>query len=185
MTYLSIIVPMYNEQANVIPMYTKLTKVLQKLDKSYEIMFVDDGSRDKTLHYLSELNSRDKRVKVISFRKNFGKAAGLAAGFDFANGEIVITMDGDLQDEPAEIPKFLYVMNKGYDLVSGWKQTKHKGTLRVLPSKIFNHLTRRITVFKIHDNNFTFKAYILFKECFKNTIMLSISSSQAHSLYNE
>ena len=160
MKYISVILPMYNEEANILPMYQKVTKVLHGINRDYEIIFVDDGSKDRTFTYLSELHKRDGHVKVISFRRNYGKAAGLAAGFRQAQGEIVITMDGDLQDEPEEIRNFLAVMDKGYDLVTGWKANKHReSVLRILPSRAFNLLTRKLTGLKIHDFNCPFKAY--------------------------
>lgn len=158
MVYVSMVIPMYNEGMNAIPMYEKLTKVLKDLKKDYEIVFIDDGSRDKTFVELEKLHKADKKVKVISFRRNFGKAAALSAGFQYAKGEIVITMDGDLQDEPEEIPRFLDAI-KDYDLVSGWKPKKHKGSLRALPSRIFNMLTRTLTSLHLHDFNCPFKAY--------------------------
>lgn len=160
MKYISVILPMYNEEANVLPVYSKLTKALGGLNRDYEIIFVDDGSRDRTFLYISELHKRDRHVKAISFRRNYGKAAGLAAGFRQAQGEIVITMDGDQQDEPEEIRKFLAVMDKGYDLVTGWKANKHReSVLRILPSRTFNLLTRKLTGLNIHDFNCPFKAY--------------------------
>ncbi len=160
MKYISVILPMYNEEANILPMYQKVTKVLQSINRDYEIIFVDDGSRDRTFAYLSELYRHDRHVKAISFRRNYGKAAGLAAGFKQAQGDIVITMDGDLQDEPEEIRKFLAVMDKGYDLVTGWKANKHReSVLRILPSRAFNFMTRKLTGLNIHDFNCPFKAY--------------------------
>ncbi|MBU4352553.1 MAG: glycosyltransferase family 2 protein [Nanoarchaeota archaeon] len=159
MMEISILTPMYNEEMNVNPFYEKVTKVLKELNKSYEIVFVDDGSRDSTLKKLKELHSNDPNVKVVSLRKNFGKAAALAAGFEQVKGDIVITMDGDLQDEPGEIPKFLDKMKEGYDLVTGWKTNKHKGSLKRLPSLIFNKLSSKMTKVYIHDFNCPFKAY--------------------------
>ena len=159
---ISIVIPVMNEEQNIKPMYDQTVKVLKALKKDYEIIYVDDGSKDKTFEEIKKLNKADKNVRAIRFRRNFGKAAGLSAGFEMASGDIVITMDGDLQDEPEEIPKFLEVMDKGYDFVTGWKVTKHKESmlgLRKLPSLIFNRLAQRLTGLKIHDFNCPFKAY--------------------------
>jgi len=162
MKEISIVIPVMNEEPNVKPMYEKTVNVLRKLKKDYEIIYVDDGSRDRTFEEIKKLNKQDKNVRAIRFRRNFGKAAGLSAGFEAADGKIVITMDGDLQDEPEEIPKFLAIMGKGYDMVTGWKATKHKEStfgLRRLPSFVFNRLAQRITGLRIHDFNCPFKAY--------------------------
>lgn len=159
---ISIVIPVMNEEPNIKPMYDKTSKVLKSLKKDYEIIYVDDGSTDKTFEEIKKLNKIDKNVHGIKFRRNFGKAAGLSAGFEAANGEIIITMDGDLQDEPEEIPKFLEIMDKGYDLVTGWKASKHREStlgLRKLPSLAFNKLARKLTGLKIHDFNCPFKAY--------------------------
>ncbi len=169
MTDITIIIPVLNEEQNVAILYKQIVNVLSNLKKTFEIIYVDDGSTDKTFDVLAKINKKDKRLKIISFRRNYGKAAALSAGFEMAKGDIVITMDGDLQDEPNEIPKFLKVMNLGYDLVSGWKKTKHKGTLKVYPSRIFNILTRYLTGVKLHDFNCPFKAYR--NEVVKNIIL--------------
>ena len=158
----SIVIPVMNEEPNVKPMYEKTVKVLRALKKDYEIIYVDDGSTDNTFEEIKKLNKADKNVKAIRFRRNFGKAAGLSAGFEYASGNIVITMDGDLQDEPGEMPKFLELIDKGYDMVTGWKVTKHRESalgLRKLPSLMFNSLAKRLTGLKIHDFNCPFKAY--------------------------
>lgn len=159
---ITILIPCMNEEPNVAPMYNKTVSVLKKIKKDYEIIFVDDGSTDRTFEEIKKLNKLDKNVHGIRFRRNFGKAAGLSAGFEAANGEIIITMDGDLQDEPEEIPKFIEMMDKGYDLVTGWKASKHRESalgLRKLPSMAFNRLAKRLTGLKIHDFNCPFKAY--------------------------
>lgn len=159
---ITIVIPVMNEEPNIRPMYEKTVKVLKALKKDYEIIYVDDGSRDKTFEEIKKLNKLDKNVRAIRFRRNFGKAAGLSAGFETSQGEIVITMDGDLQDEPEEIPKLIELLDKGYDMVTGWKATKHKESLfgiRKIPSLVFNRLARKITGLKIHDFNCPFKAY--------------------------
>lgn len=158
-TDISIVTPMFNEQENVNAFHEKVGSVLKNIGKSYEIIFVDDGSQDKTFSLLEKLHSKDKNVKVIRLRKNFGKAAALSAGFEIAGGDIVITMDGDLQDEPAEIPNFLAKMDEGFDMVTGWKTDKHRGTLKRINSLFFNKLASKLTGVKIHDFNCPFKAY--------------------------
>ena len=156
---LSIVTPVYNEEQNIGLFHSKVTKVLKKLRKSYEIWFIDDGSRDSTLKTIKELKKKDKRVKFITFRRNFGKAAALSAGFEHANGDIIITMDGDLQDEPEEIPKFIAKIEEGYDLVNGWKFKRKDPLSKTIPSKFFNWLTSKMIGVKLHDFNCGFKAY--------------------------
>jgi glycosyltransferase involved in cell wall biosynthesis len=156
---ISVVIPVLNEQENIVPLYERTLKVLQDNFKSYEIIYVDDGSTDRTFQVLNDINSKSNCLKVIRFRRNFGKAAGLSAGFAKAEGKYIVTMDGDLQDDPAEIPKFIKIMEKGYDMVTGWKTTKHKGSLRTIPSRVFNYMARKITKVKLHDFNCPFKAY--------------------------
>ena len=156
---LSIVTPVYNEEQNIGLFHSKVTKVLKKLRKSYEIWFIDDGSRDSTLKTIKELKKKDKHVKFITFRRNFGKAAALSAGFEHANGDIIITMDGDLQDEPEEIPKFIAKIEEGYDLVNGWKFKRKDPLSKTIPSKFFNWLTSKMIGVKLHDFNCGFKAY--------------------------
>ncbi|MFA5887086.1 MAG: glycosyltransferase family 2 protein [Candidatus Nanoarchaeia archaeon] len=156
---LSIVTPVFNEEQNISLFYSKVTKVLKKLRKSYEIWFIDDGSRDSTLKAIKALQKKDKHVKFITFRRNFGKAAALSAGFEHANGDIIITMDGDLQDEPEEIPKFIAKIEEGYDLVNGWKFKRKDPLSKTIPSKFFNWLTSRMIGVKLHDFNCGFKAY--------------------------
>src|ERR1700685_3739995 len=116
----SIVVPFFNEQENVPPLYMNITEVMNSSCEPYELVFVDDGSRDNTFKVLSEIYEHDRRVNLVRLRRNFGQTAGLKAGFDFARGEIIISMDGDLQHDPEEIPRFLEKIEEGYDLVSGW-----------------------------------------------------------------
>ena len=156
-TYISVVIPAYNEEENVIPLYRELKEVLKKIGKSYEIIFVDDGSKDETFGVLKRL-SKDKQIKVISFQKNLKKAAALSAGFDAAKGSTIITMDSDLQDDPMEIPKFLKKLNQGYDLVSGWKQKRKDPLLRKINSRIFNIIVMILTKIKIHDSDCNFRA---------------------------
>jgi glycosyltransferase involved in cell wall biosynthesis len=156
----SIVVPFYNEQENIPPLYVKLTEVMDALGERYELVFVDDGSKDKTFKVLSDIYEHDPRVNVVQLRRNFGQAPALKAGFDFARGEIIISMDGDLQHDPDEIPRFLEKIEEGYDLVSGWRisRTDHWLT-RQLPSRIANRMMAKLSGVDLHDFGTTFKAY--------------------------
>lgn len=156
----SIVVPFYNEQENIPPLYVKLTEVMDTIGERYELVFVDDGSKDKTFKVLSDIYEHDPRVNVVQLRRNFGQAPALKAGFDFARGEIIISMDGDLQHDPDEIPRFLEKIEEGYDLVSGWRisRTDHWLT-RQLPSRIANRMMAKLSGVDLHDFGTTFKAY--------------------------
>jgi len=157
---ISVVIPLLNEAENLRPLYQKLTEVLGQTGKSYELLFIDDGSTDDSFVVLSELHGQDaEHVKVIRFRGNFGKSSALAAGFAESKGEIVFTIDADLQDDPAEIPAFLTKLDEGYDLVSGWKKVRNDPLGKTLPSKIFNWFTRTLTGVKLHDFNCGFKCY--------------------------
>lgn len=156
---ISIVTPAYNEEANILPFYEKVSHVFKGLKNNYEIWFIDDGSRDGTLEAIKTLKSKDKRIKYISFRRNFGKAAALSSGFEHANGDIIITMDSDLQDEPEEIPRFISMIEKGYDLVNGWKYKRRDPLTKTIPSRLFNWMTSRLIGIKLHDFNCGFKAY--------------------------
>jgi glycosyltransferase involved in cell wall biosynthesis len=156
---LSVIIPLYNEEENVPLLYETLKEFLESLDKEYEILFVDDGSTDKTLSILEEIQSKDNRIVVLSLRRNFGQTAAFAAGFDFARGDIVVTMDGDLQNDPADISKLLEQI-KDHDLVSGWrKKRKDPFFSRRVPSLIANWLISKVTGVKLHDYGCSLKAY--------------------------
>jgi glycosyltransferase involved in cell wall biosynthesis len=154
---LSIVIPVYNEAENIAPLSERLTKVLRGLKLTYEILFVDDGSRDGTLDEVKQAKARDTNVYALSLARNSGKSQAYSAGFHEARGRIVLTMDGDLQDAPEEIPNFLKKIDEGYDLVTGWKYTG-KGK-RTLSSRAFNWVSRRLTHLWIHDTNCPFKAY--------------------------
>lgn len=156
---LSIVIPLYNEEENVHILYEKLKGTLDPLKKDYEILFVDDGSTDRTLSILEEIQAKDKSVLVLSLRRNFGQTAAFAAGFDFARGDVIVTMDGDLQNDPADIPKLLELI-KEHDLVSGWrKKRKDPFFSRRLPSMIANWLISNVTGVKLHDYGCSLKAY--------------------------
>lgn len=166
MVDISVVLPAYNEGKNVIPMYKNLKFVLDRLEKSYEIIFVDDGSRDRTFENLAMINKEDKKLRVIQFQRRFEKAAALSAGFIEAKGDIIITMDADLQDDPREIPRFLEKLNSGYDIVVGWKYKRKDPLARIMASRLFNFLVRRLTGIKLHDSDCNFRA--MRKEVIKN-----------------
>jgi glycosyltransferase involved in cell wall biosynthesis len=156
---LSVIIPLYNEEENIPLLYEKLNQYLNSLEKEYEILFIDDGSTDRTLSILEEIQSKDNKVIVLSLRRNFGQTAAFAAGFDFARGDIVVTMDGDLQNDPADISKLLELI-KDHDLVSGWrKKRKDPFFSRRLPSLMANWLISNVTGVKLHDYGCSLKAY--------------------------
>lgn len=157
---ISIVIPVLNEWENVVALYKKLTTALDLINtQEYEIIFVDDGSQDGTFGVLETLYAQDERIKVIQFRRNFGKSAALSAGFAAAEGKVVFTLDGDLQDDPTEIPRFLEKIHEGYSLVSGWKYPRYDPLSKTLPSKVFNFVVRLTTGVKLHDFNCGFKAY--------------------------
>ena len=157
---LSVIIPVFNEEKNVKLLYAKLKSVLDTLAKKYEIIFVDDGSTDGTSYLLHQICQKDKDVKVIIFRRNFGQSAAISAGFDYARGDIIVTLDADLQNDPEDIPHLLEKVNEGFDVVSGWR-IKRKDPLltRRLPSYISNWLISLLTGVKLHDHGCTLKAY--------------------------
>jgi glycosyltransferase involved in cell wall biosynthesis len=156
---LSLVIPVFEEEENVARLHEELSQVLATLPLTAELIFVDDGSRDGTLQRLEEVFAQDPRARVISLRRNFGKTAALLAGFQEARGDIVVTMDGDLQDDPAELPRFLQAIGDGYDLVSGWKQKRNDPLSKTIPSRFFNGVVSRSTGIPLHDFNCGFKAY--------------------------
>lgn len=156
----SIVVPFHNEEGNIRPLYERLTSVMEEIAiDDYELVFVDDGSRDRTHAILRELAQRDPRVVGVRLRGNFGQTAALAAGFDRAVGEVVIAMDGDQQHCPEDIPHFIAKIDEGYDVVSGWRQNRRDGLLRTFPSRIANKLMALASGVPLHDFGTTFKAY--------------------------
>jgi glycosyltransferase involved in cell wall biosynthesis len=158
--FLSVVVPFYNEEELVEELYTRLKTVLVQLKKSYEIIFVNDGSKDKTPAILDRLYDKDDCLMVIHLRTNFGQTAALAAGFDAAQGDIIISMDGDLQHQPEEIPQFIDKINEGYDIVSGWRKKRVDNLwLRRIPSRVANWMMAKLSGVKLHDFGTTFKAY--------------------------
>ncbi len=157
---ISIVVPVMNEQESVRLLYQKLSAQLDTLGQCYEVVFVDDGSTDNTFKELKILHDEHPDiVRVIRFRKNFGKTPALVAGFSRCRGEVIFTMDGDLQDDPEEIPNFLAKLDEGYDLVSGWKFPRLDPITKTFPSRIFNAMASGMTGVHLHDINNGFKAY--------------------------
>lgn len=156
---LSIIIPLNNEEGNIVPLYQKLSEQLQRIQQQCEIIIVDDGSTDLTFEKITQLHQQDPRIKIIKFRKNFGKSTALSVAFHCAKGKIIITMDGDLQDDPDEIPQFLAKIEEGFDLVSGWKYPRYDPFTKTIPSKFFNKLTCLFTGVDLHDFNCGFKGY--------------------------
>lgn len=159
MKKLSFVIPAKNEEDSVRILYKEILDVVEKIGNPFEIIFIDDGSTDNTFEEFRKIYRADKRVKVIKLRGNFGKSIALQAGFDKSKGDIIFTLDGDLQDNPKEIPNFLTQLENGYDLVSGWKKKRYDPINKVIPSIIFNYLARSLTGVNIHDTNCGFKAY--------------------------
>lgn len=157
---LSIIVPLYNEQENLSILHEELTGVLRTMDTAYEIIFVDDGSTDNSFSIYETLTAKDPSLRVICLRRNFGQTAAMTAGFDHARGDIVITMDGDLQNDPQDIPLFISSIGEGFDVVTGWRHERQDPFLsRKLPSMIANRIISWITGVRLHDYGCTLKAF--------------------------
>jgi len=157
---LSVIVPLYNEEDSVAPLYNAIVKAIQPLGIEYEILFVDDGSADNTIPETIKLAEQDKRLRVIKFRRNYGQTPAMAAGIDHARGKVLITMDGDLQNDPEDIPRLLHKLDEGYDIVVGWRHKRQDKLIsRKIPSRIANWLIGKITGVPIKDNGCSLKAY--------------------------
>ena len=156
---LSVVVPFFNEEDNARALYEELKGVLVAFGRSFEMVFVDDGSTDKTYSVLETIAKQDHNVVLVKFRRNFGQTAALAAGIERANGEVIVPMDGDLQNDPAEIPKMLAKMAEGFECVSGWRKNRQDSGLRVLPSKVANGLISWLSGVQLHDYGCTLKAY--------------------------
>ena len=158
--HLSVIAPLYNEEDNVRPLYEALTNALDPTGLDYEMVLVDDGSKDTTLSRAIELAQGDPRVKVVKFRRNCGQTAAMAAGIEYASGDVLVTMDGDLQNDPLDIPMFLETIDSGYDIVVGWRfKRQDKLFTRKIPSKIANWIIGKVTKVPIKDNGCSLKAY--------------------------
>ena len=157
---LSLFLPVLNEEENLRPMHAKIQNALESLGKTAEIIYVDDGSTDKSLHVLKEIAAEDERVRVVSLRRNYGQTAAMSAGIDAAKGEILIPMDADLQNDPNDISRLLDKLNEGYDVVSGWrKNRKDKLIMRKIPSWIANSIISKIGGVPLHDYGCSLKAY--------------------------
>src|SRR6202166_3097140 len=157
---LSVVVPIHNEEPSILPLYDRLTAVLERLRKPYEIIFTDDASTDRSFDLLANLVETDHRLKVIRLRRNFGQTAALAAGFDEAQGSIIISLDGDLQHAPEDIPALLEKIEEGYDIASGWRKNRLDNALtRKIPSRIANWLMAKSSGIELRDFGTTFKAY--------------------------
>ena len=156
---LSVVVPVHDEQENVGALYEALMSSLEDLGRAFEVIVVDDGSRDDTYPRLTGLATADERLKLVRLRRNYGQTAAMAAGFDHSAGDVIIPMDGDLQNDPADIALLLEKIDEGYDVVSGWRRDRHDSFLRRLPSRIANWLIGRVTGVRLHDYGCTLKAY--------------------------
>ncbi|MDF2750460.1 MAG: glycosyl transferase family 2 [Gaiellaceae bacterium] len=156
---ISIVIPVHNEERSVALLLDEIESALQPLEQPWEAVFVDDGSEDGTFGALTRLHAATDNVRVVRLRRNFGKAAALQAGFEAAAGDVVVTIDGDLQDDPAEIPRLLAKLDEGFDLVSGWKTRRRDPLSRRLLSRVFNVVTGRLSGLRLHDLNCGLKAY--------------------------
>lgn len=157
---ISFIIPVYNEVENLLELYREITDSCSKMERSYEMIFIDDGSLDESFPVLKKIQREDTKVKIIKLRKNFGQTAALAAGFDYANGEIIITLDADLQNDPEDFSSLIEKIEMGYDIVNGWRKNRKDGLLtRRLPSSIANWFISIITRVKLHDYGCTLKAF--------------------------
>lgn len=157
--YLSLVIPVFNEEESLRPLCAKIYSVLERLKFTAELVFVDDGSTDRSFAVIEELLREYSGIRAVRFRRNYRKAAALAAGFKEARGQVIITMDADLQDDPEEIPRLLEALDQEIDLVSGWKKKRHDPLSKTLPSKLFNRVTSAVVGIRLHDFNCGLKAY--------------------------
>jgi glycosyltransferase involved in cell wall biosynthesis len=156
---LSVVIPLFNEEQSLKELHQQLRWALGRMNLRYEILFVDDGSTDRSFQVLRDLKRTDRHIRIIRFRRNYGKSAALSVGFEKAQGNIIVTLDADLQDDPAEIPALKKRIDEGFDLVSGWKKKRRDPISKTIPSRFFNFVTARITGIRIHDFNCGLKAY--------------------------
>ncbi|MBI2134290.1 glycosyltransferase family 2 protein [Candidatus Woesearchaeota archaeon] len=160
MVSISVLIPVFNEEGSLSVLYDELIRALKKTKLQYEVVFVDDGSTDRSFEILKDISLNDDHVSVIKFRRNFGKSAALSAGFSHSKGDIVIAMDADLQNDPADIPLFLEKIGQGYDLVNGWRHSRHDPLFsKIFPSAVSNIFVRNLIGLRIHDYVCAFKAY--------------------------
>lgn len=161
-TLFSIIIPLYNEEDSLPELSLQLEselKKLQNLNNNYEIIFVDDGSTDNSFNVIKKIKQRNRNIKAVRFRRNYGKSAALSVGFDLARGKVIATMDADLQDDPAEFKSMINKLNQGYDMVSGWKKKRYDPITKTVPSRLFNFVTSLVSGVKLHDFNCGIKVY--------------------------
>lgn len=163
--FLSIVIPLYNEEESVAELLNKIEKTMSALDFSYELILVDDGSTDRTWNIIETMAGAYPNLRALKFRGNFGQTSAMVAGFDHASGEIIVTMDGDLQNDPSDIPKLLSKIDEGYDIVSGWRKDRKDHFSRVLPSRVANYIISASTGVRLHDYGCSLKAYKA--ECIK------------------
>ena len=157
---ISVVVPLFNEEESLPELTSWIDKVMKTNSFTYEVILVDDGSKDKSWQVIEELSAQNKSIKGIKFRRNYGKSAALNKGFEAAQGDVVITMDADLQDSPDEIPElFDLIKNKDFDLISGWKKKRYDPITKTVPTKLFNWATRKMSGVYLHDFNCGLKAY--------------------------
>ncbi len=160
MLNISLVIPLFNEAESLPELHDWIVMVMKKNDFSYEIIFVDDGSKDNSWEVIAQLQARNANVRGFKFRRNYGKSAGLNVGFEQTRGEVIITMDADLQDSPDEIPElYNMIMDEGYDIVSGWKKKRYDPITKTIPTKLYNYVTSRMSGVKLHDMNCGLKAY--------------------------
>lgn len=158
--YISLVIPAYNEEENILLLYERIKLIMETMKRGYEIIFVDDGSKDNTVGLLRQIKMSDNNVKIIKLRRNFGQTAAMSAGFDYAQGDIIIPLDADLQNDPQDIPRLVEKIEAGYDIVSGWRKNRQDKTFsRKIPSMIANKIISWITGVHIHDYGCTLKAY--------------------------
>ena len=155
----SIVVPLLNEAESLPELHRRIEDALEEAGASFEVIFVDDGSRDGSFETIRQLREDDGRIRAIRFRRNYGKSAALAVGFEASRGDVVVTMDADLQDDPAEVPGMVDLLGEGFDLVSGWKETRKDPLSKRIPSKLFNRVTGIVSGLRLHDFNCGLKAY--------------------------
>src|SRR6478609_8853931 len=157
---ISIVIPIHNEEPAILPLYDRLTTVLETIQRPYEILFIDDASTDRSFELLANLVETDHRLKVIRLRRNFGQTAALSAGFDEAQGQVIVSLDGDLQHEPEDIPALLQKIDEGYDIASGWRKNRVDNAIfRRIPSRIANKMMAKASGVELRDFGTTFKAY--------------------------
>lgn len=157
---ISVVIPLFNEEESLVELHDWIVRVMDENNYSYEIIFIDDGSNDTSWVVIEQLQAANPKISAAKFRRNYGKSAGLNVGFGMAHGDVIITMDADLQDSPEEIPElYNMIIKEGYDLVSGWKKKRYDPLSKTIPTKLYNFVTRKLSGIKLHDMNCGLKAY--------------------------